>query len=94
MVTYKQDYFNSPWNYFDCASIIIIAMLFLLHISRLNHEVRGVSADGWCAGMHCGCRHCRDSGEVGTAVLSVTIVHFLALQHCSCPLLSRSLHGN
>jgi hypothetical protein len=41
MVTYKQDYFNSPWNYFDCASIIIIAILFLLHISRLNHQVRG-----------------------------------------------------
>jgi hypothetical protein len=39
MVTYKQDYFNSPWNYFDCASIVIIAMLFLLHISRLNHQV-------------------------------------------------------
>lgn len=39
MVTYKQDYFNSPWNYFDCASIIIIAILFLLHISRLNHQV-------------------------------------------------------
>lgn len=39
MVTYKQDYFNSPWNYFDCASIVIISMLFLLHISRLNHQV-------------------------------------------------------
>ncbi len=39
MVTYKQDYFNSPWNYFDCASIVIMAMLFLLHITRLNHEV-------------------------------------------------------
>ena len=44
MVTYKQDYFNSPWNYFDCASIIIIAILFLLHISRLNHEVRSLTA--------------------------------------------------
>jgi hypothetical protein len=40
MATYKQDYFNSPWNYFDCASIIIIAILFLLHISRLNQQVR------------------------------------------------------
>lgn len=40
MVTYKQDYFNSPWNYFDCASIVIISMLFLLHITRLNHQVR------------------------------------------------------
>jgi hypothetical protein len=39
MVTYKQDYFNSPWNYFDCASIVIISVLFLLHISRLSHQV-------------------------------------------------------
>jgi hypothetical protein len=34
IVTYGRDYFNSPWNYMDMASCIIIAMLFLLHTSR------------------------------------------------------------
>lgn len=57
MVTYKQDYFNSPWNYFDCASIVIITTLFLLHITRLNHQVWGClllfggvggGGGGWC----------------------------------------------
>lgn len=43
MVTYKWDYFNSPWNYFDCASIVITAVLFFLHISRLNHQVRAAT---------------------------------------------------
>jgi hypothetical protein len=44
MVTYKLDYFNSPWNYFDCASIVITAILFFLHISRLSHQVRAAAA--------------------------------------------------
>jgi hypothetical protein len=69
MVTYKQDYFNSPWNYFDCASIVIIAMLFLLHISRLNHQVimrcccalvwHGGGAAAWrlvTSSLYCGLR--------------------------------------
>jgi hypothetical protein len=37
IVTYGRDYFNSPWNYMDMASCIIIAMLFLLHTSRCVH---------------------------------------------------------
>jgi hypothetical protein len=39
IVTYGRDYFNSPWNYMDCSSCVIIAILFLLHVSRLNHQV-------------------------------------------------------
>lgn len=39
IVTYGRDYFNSPWNYMDLASCCIIAILFLLHISRLNHQL-------------------------------------------------------
>lgn len=39
MLTYGRDYFNSPWNYMDCSSCVIIAILFLLHVSRLNHQV-------------------------------------------------------
>ncbi|KAI8473405.1 MAG: Ion transport protein-domain-containing protein [Monoraphidium minutum] len=38
MVTYKREYFNSPWNYMDVASCAIIAALFLLHVTRLNHQ--------------------------------------------------------
>lgn len=40
MVTYKEEYFMSPWNYMDMASCVIISILFLLHITRLNQEVR------------------------------------------------------
>jgi hypothetical protein len=39
MVTYKREYFNSPWNYMDVASCVIIAVLSLLHVTRLNHQV-------------------------------------------------------
>lgn len=38
IVTYGRDYFNSPWNYMDVASCAIIAILFLLHLSRLSHQ--------------------------------------------------------
>eukprot|EP00878_Enallax_costatus_P041031 GHUV01047478.1.p1 GENE.GHUV01047478.1~~GHUV01047478.1.p1 ORF type:complete len:133 (-),score=20.36 GHUV01047478.1:407-805(-) len=38
IVTYGRDYFNSPWNYMDVASCAIIAILFLLHLTRLSHQ--------------------------------------------------------
>jgi hypothetical protein len=38
MVTYKREYFNSPWNYMDVASCVIIAALFLLHLTRANQQ--------------------------------------------------------
>lgn len=31
---------HSPWNWMDVASCVIIACLFLLHITRLNHQAR------------------------------------------------------
>jgi hypothetical protein len=40
MVTYKKEYFDSPWNYMDVASCVIIAILFLLHVTRLSNQVR------------------------------------------------------
>ena len=39
MVTYKKEYFDSPWNYMDVASCVIIAVLFLLHVTRLSNQV-------------------------------------------------------
>lgn len=52
MWTYKREYFNSPWNYMDVASCVIISVLFLLHITRLNHQA---SWGGGCVvGGPCG----------------------------------------
>lgn len=41
MLTYRKDYFTSPWNYMDVASCLILAILFLLHITRLSNQVGG-----------------------------------------------------
>jgi hypothetical protein len=50
IVTYGRDYFNSPWNYMDMASCIIIAMLFLLHISRCGPQ--HCTASLWMMSCH------------------------------------------
>ena len=39
MVTYKRDYFNSPWNYMDVMSCTLLAAIFVLHITRASHQV-------------------------------------------------------
>jgi hypothetical protein len=44
MLTYRKDYFTSPWNYMDVASCLILAILFLLHITRLSNQVGGGEA--------------------------------------------------
>jgi len=60
MWTYRREYFSSPWNYMDVASCVIIGMLFLLHITRLNHQVGlGVGGLGW------GCMHGGGGGVWG-----------------------------
>lgn len=47
MVTYKRDYFTSPWNFMDVASCAIIAALFLLHITRANQQARWGQGGVW-----------------------------------------------
>ena len=40
LLTYKREYFNSPWNYIDVASCVMVSCIFVLHLTRLNHQVR------------------------------------------------------
>lgn len=39
MITYRGDYFLSPWNYMDLGLNVLMMTLFVLHLTRVNYQV-------------------------------------------------------